>query len=181
MNMTFTEYIEEIKNTINVSKDISNKSDVAKIIRNINLTEDEISINFDYFTDLFSAGKTPIDAILSLKQNEDCLYRLCSKFTDSIIVDEVTARGLENDVLTEMDTDDIEWELDKRYDASYIKLSQADDDTLINELRDRGYNEIEIGYNDNRKAIICQALNLNNSFAYTDDEIVDALINFLKR
>ena len=168
---SFDEYLEEIKKLIILHKK-DMKSDLGRTIRNIDLTCDEVDVNHDYFREAYDANETPEYVLNNLKYNTGELYRKIDNVTDDILIQEVNNRSLDNYFLENTDTRDLEEELEGRWDYSKYDISLACTSELIEELKDRGHYVFEgknLFYN------LCLALGLNNTFAYTKEEIIDEI------
>ena len=177
--MKFTDFKKEIKElivTVNGRGKINSET-ASRTINNLGLRMCDVDNNDAYFKECFENGYSPVKAIESLQYNENELIRDIEGFSDELLVEEVKSRRLEVDIIRDADTDDLEDELDNRYDAIYVKLSQVDDTDLIDELRSRGYSSYECGVSpeNTTRAVICNALGLSNHFAYTIDEIIEIL------
>ena len=168
---SFDEYLEDIKKLIILhKKDI--KSDLGRTIRNIDLTCDEVDVNHDYFREAYDANETPEYVLNNLKYNTEELYRKIDNVTDDILIQEVNNRSLDKHFLENTDTRDLEEELEGRWDYSKYDITLACTSELIEELKDRGHYVFEgknLFYN------LCLALGLNNTFAYTKEEIIDEI------
>lgn len=176
---TFDEYLNDIHNAVKDS--IKSLSETSKYIRRINLTEDEIDINRDYFLSCFNA-KVSLDKLFAdLLNNEDELYRKADKFTSNIIVDEIINRGLEYKFISDFSTCDLETELSSRWDSDLTYIYDISDDDLIDELSNRGYPCTDTGIADKPRDLICKILGFYNSFACTDEDIINAMKKKLKK
>lgn len=177
--MKFTDYKKEIREliiTVNGKGKID--SEVAmRTIRFLGLRMCDVDNNEAYFKECFEKGYSPFEAIESLRYNESELIRDIEAFSDDLLIEEVNSRKLHIDIIRSADTDDLEDELDNRYDTNYVKLYQVSDSDLIDELRSRGYSSYECGASPENaiRAVICNALGLSNHFAYTIDEIIEIL------
>lgn len=168
---SFDEYLDEIKKLIILHKK-DMKSDLGRTIRNIDLTCDEVDVNHDYFRETYDANETPEYVLNNLKYNTEELYRKIDNVTDDILIQEVNSRSLGKYLLENIDTRDLEDELEGRWDYSKYDISLACTSELIEELKDRGHYVFEgknLIYN------LCLALGLNNIFAYTKEEIIDEI------
>lgn len=168
---SFDEYLEDIKKLIILHKK-DMKGDLGRTIRNIDLTCDEVDINHEYFREAYDANETPEYVLNNLKYNTEELYRKIDNVTDDILIQEVNNRSFGKYFLENIDTRDLEEELEGRWDYSKYDISLACTSELIEELKDRGHYVFEgknLFYN------LCLALGLNNTFAYTKEEIIDEI------
>ena len=177
--MKFTEYKKEIRELI-ITVNGKGKIDSEVAMRTIGflgLRMCDVDNNEAYFKECFEKGYSPFEAIESLRYNESELIRDIEAFSDDLLIEEVNSRKLDIDIIRSADTDDLEDELDNRYDTNYVKLYQVSDSDLIDELRSRGYSSYECGASPENaiRAVICNALGLSNHFAYTIDEIIEIL------
>lgn len=86
--------------------------------------------------------------------------------TDSELMDEVTRRGISWKFLDDIETKDLEWELSHRKDTQWINPDNALSHKLMElVVNNEGRNALRIA--------ICGALGLSNSFAYSDEEIIN--------
>jgi hypothetical protein len=143
---------------------------MGRSIRSIDFTVEEISPNDDYFKKCYKSGMTPEEAIESLADNNDELFRRIKDIPSKFILDEVHNRCMIYEVLSETDTDDLENELLDRWDSSLVKLYDVDDEELIDELSKRGL--YSTTNSNGVKAIICEALGFSNSYAYSKEDIL---------
>lgn len=82
---SFEDYIQGIKNLIILHKK-DMKSDLGRTIRNIDLTCDEVDINYDYFREAYDANETPEYVLNNLKYNTEELYRKIDNVTDDMLI-----------------------------------------------------------------------------------------------
>lgn len=86
--------------------------------------------------------------------------------TDSELMDEIVRRGISWKFVDDIETKDLERELSYRKDTQWINP----DNVLSHKLMELVVN------NEGRNALriaICGALGLSNSFAYSDEEIIN--------
>lgn len=166
----FGEYLMDIYTLIRDNKNKPNK--IGYAIRRINLSEDDIYPNEKYFKECFKSNETPENVLEDIHYHDEDLNRNITKFSDTTIKDEVSRRRLDNDILSDIDTDDLELELMDRYDATMVHLYDVNDEDLIDELARRRFDAIQ---GKSKLSIICDVLGLSNSFAYSKDEIIDEI------
>lgn len=168
---SFEDYIQDIKNLIILhKKDL--KSNLGRTIRNIDLTCDEIDVNYEYFRETYDANESPEYVLNNLKYNTEELYRKIDNVTDDMLIQEVNNRSLGKYFLEDMDTRDLEEELEGRWDYSKYDISLVCTSELIEELKDRGHYLFE---GKNLIHNLCLALGLDNTFAYTKEEIINEI------
>lgn len=86
--------------------------------------------------------------------------------TDSELMDEVERRGISWKFLDDIETKDLERELSYRKDTQWINPDNALSHKLMElVVNNEGRNALRIA--------ICGALGLSNSFAYSDEEIIN--------
>lgn len=172
--MTYKEFKQEIRNLIIRvhGKGIIDSESAKRVIYDYNLRCTDIDNNDDYFRPLFDEGKTPIEAIESLKYNEDELFRTIDSFSDEILLKEIENRKLEREIIGDTSTYDLEDEILGRWDCELIKPSELTKDELLERL---GIEEDNICTSNNLKEIICKVLGFSNSFAYSKEEILKEL------
>lgn len=86
--------------------------------------------------------------------------------TDSELMDEVERRGISWKFLDDIETKDLERELSHRKDTQWINPDNALSHKLMElVVNNEGRNALRIA--------ICGALELSNSFAYSDEEIIN--------
>lgn len=168
---SFEDYIQDIKNLIILHKK-DKKSDLGRTIRNIDLTCDEVDVNHDYFREGYDANETPEYVLNNLKYNTEELYRKIDNVTDDMLIQEVNSRSLGKYFLNDMDTSDLEEELESRWDYTKYDISLVCTSELVEELKDRGHYVFE---GKNLINNLCLALGLNNTFAYTKEEIINEI------
>ena len=176
-NNSFGEYLMDIYMLIKENKDKSNKMGYS--IRRVDFDETDIYTNEKYFKECFDDNETPEHVIENLHYNEDELCRKIRKFKDEILIDEVSRRGLICSILSNADTDDIEYELGNRWDSTLSRVCDLSDEDLIDELIRRNHYKFSCK-NDGKLAIICEALGFSNSFAYTEDEVINEIKKLFK-
>lgn len=166
---SFDEYMQCIKDLIKTSRHES--TEMGRSIREIHFLEDEVEPNFEYFRECYDSHEDPEYVVSNLKYNEDELFRKPEHLTDSFILNEVTSRCLTRSVISNADTDDLEDEVEDRWDKTLYKLRDIDAEDAIEILRDKGR------YDDysSPKAIICEALDFNNSFSYSLEDVINEI------
>ena len=179
--MKFSEYKTKIKELIvTVSGGGKIDSEVAmRVIKFLGLRMCDVDNNPDYFSECFDNEYTPIKAIESLRYNEDELLRDIESFSDDLLMEEVKNRRLHLDIIRDADTDDLEYEIENRWDKSLCRVNQMDRDELLDAL---GLTEDNIYTTNDPREAICKALGLSNSFAYTNDELIEIIkekINYI--
>lgn len=167
---SFEDYIESIKDIVRNNRKESNE--LGRSIREIHFHENEVDANFEYFRECYDSNETPEYVVSNLKYNEDELFRKPEHLTDSFILNEVTRRCLTKDVISNADTDDLEDEIEDRWDATMVQKSRISREELLDMLMERGYDYRDIS---KPKAIICELLGFYNSFSVTFDEAVNEL------
>lgn len=166
---SFEDYIESIKDIVRNNRKESNE--LGRSIREIHFHENEVDANFEYFRECYNSNETPEYVVSNLKYNEDELFRKPEHLTDSFILNEVTSRCLTRSVISNADTDDLEDEVEDRWDKTLYKLRDIDVEDAIEILRGKGrYDD----YNS-PKAIICEALDFNNSFSYSLEDVINEI------
>jgi hypothetical protein len=167
---SFEDYIESIKDIVRNNRKESNE--LGRSIREIHFHENEVDANFEYFRECYDSNETPEYVVSNLKYNEDELFRKPEHLTDSFILNEVTSRCLTRSVISNADTDDLEDEVEDRWDATMVQKSRINREELLDMLMERGYDYRDIS---SPKAIICELLGFYNSFSVTFDEAVNEL------
>lgn len=165
---SFEDYLESIKDVIKNNKKEFNK--IGNSIKSINFSESEVDANFEYFRGCYDSNDTPEVAIINLKYNDDELFRKIDRISDDMLIQEVSSRNLEYRIISDIDTDRLEDELEGRWNSKLVKLYNVEDEDLIDELVRRG--RFSVYGSQNAKTIICEALGLNNPFAYTKEDII---------
>ena len=164
----FEDYLEAIKMVVkNNHKEHNN---IGRSIRKTNFGEEEITPNSEYFKKCYESNITPEKAIENLIDVNDELFRKINRLPNDVIVDEVDSRYLTFEILSKADTDDLEDELKNRWDSKLVDLYDVDGTDLIDELVRRG--QYSAFGKMGTKSIICEALGLNNSFAFSKEEII---------
>ena len=166
---SFEDYIKSIKDIVRNNRKESNE--LGRSIREIHFHENEVDANFEYFRECYDSNETPEYVVSNLKYNEDELFRKPEHLTNSFILNEVTSRCLTRSVISNADTDDLEDEVEDRWDKTLYKLRDIDVEDAVEILRSKGR------YYDygTPKAVICEALGFSNSFAYTLDEVISKI------
>ena len=167
---SFEDYIESIKDIVRNNRKESNE--LGRSIREIHFHENEVDANFEYFRECYDSNETPEYVVSNLKYNEDELFRKPEHLTDSFILNEVTSRCLTKSVISNADTDDLEDEVEDRWDATMVQKSRISSEELLDILMERGYDYRDVS---SPKAIICELLGFYNSFSVTFDEAVNEL------
>ena len=167
---SFEDYVESIKDIVRNNRKESNE--LGRSIREIHFHENEVDANFEYFRECYDSNETPEYVVSNLKYNEDELFRKLEHLTDSFILNEVTSRCLTRSVISNADTDDLEDEVEDRWDATMVQKSRISREELLDMLMDRGYDYRDVS---SPKAIICELLGFYNSFSVTFDEAVNEL------
>ena len=128
--------------------------------------------NFQYFRECYDVNQTPSEALINLKYNEDELYRKVDNITDRFILNEVESRCLTREVISDCYTDDLEWEIRDRHDATLVDKDSLDDEELFEILESRR----KYFFNGNdKKSIICDILGFSNDFGYTIEDTINEL------
>lgn len=166
---SFEDYVESIKDIVRNNRKESNE--LGRSIREIHFHENEVDANFEYFRECYDSHEDPKYVVSNLKYNEDELFRKPEHLTDSFILNEVTSRCLTRSVISNADTDDLEDEVEDRWDKTLYKLRDIDVEDAIEILRGKGC------YDDysSPKAIICEALDFNNSFSYSLEDVINEI------
>lgn len=166
---SFDDYMQCIKDIIKKSRHES--TEMGRSIREIHFLENEVEANFEYFRECYDSHEDPEYVVSNLKYNEDELFRKIDNITDYKILSEVTSRDLTRSVISDADTDDLEDEIEDRWDATMVKKSRLSIEELLDILQEKGH------YCDygNPKAVICELLGFYNSFSVTFDEAVNEL------
>ena len=171
---TFEEYISEIKDIIKWKNKQSGPVNYA--ITTLNFHVDEIEPNLRYFKECYELKQTPEVVLTNLKHNEDELYRKVSSISNAYILDEVSNRRLENVIIEDAWTGDLEDELEGRWDTKFVDKNSLS----VTDLREMLFDKCGNAYTGKPKDVICEALGLYNSFGWTDEEIIEELRKFLK-
>lgn len=90
--------------------------------------------------------------------------------SDFDLINEISARMLESEVLQNVSTSDLEDELSSRIDSTFTDIKDLDEQDLyhlLTNIKKHNYNT--------KKEIISEALGFYNSFAYTIDEAIEEL------
>lgn len=161
---SFDDYMQCIKDLIKTSRHES--TEMGRSIREIHFLEDEVEPNFEYFRECYDSHEDPEYVVSNLKYNEDELFRKPEHLTDSFILNEVTSRCLTKDVISNADTDDLEDEVEDRWDATMVHKSRLSVEELLDILREKGH------YSDygDPKAVICELLGFYNSWSVSYEE-----------
>ena len=90
--------------------------------------------------------------------------------SDFDLINEISARMLESEVLQNVSTSDLEDELSSRVDSTFTDIKDLDEEDLYHLL-----SKIKKHNHNTKKEIISEALGFYNSFAYTIDEAIEEL------
>ena len=161
---SFEDYIEQIKKLVKENRHASNE--VGRSIREIHFLEDEVDANFQYFRECYDSNETPEYVVSNLKYNEDELFRKLDNITDYWITSEVHSRCLTRDIISDADIDDLEDEVDDRWDKTMIRKSSL----TIEDLRDMMFEHGVHSDYGNPKDVICELLGFYNSYSVTFEE-----------
>lgn len=159
-NKDFNKYLLDIKSIINSLG--NNFTPISRLIKAVQLNHRTVDNNKEYFLDCFNSNMSPDDAILSLKYNEEDLLRNIGDFSDDVIIQEVKNRYISNEFVGDIDTNTLEEELESRWDKTSINC--PNEVTLNDIICDYSLSEV-----------LCAALGLSNTFAYTKEEIIEEL------
>ena len=161
---SFDDYMQCIKDLIKTSRHES--TEMGRSIREIHFLEDEVEPNFEYFRECYDSHEDPEYVVSNLKYNEDELFRKIDNITDNKILEEVNSRCITKDVISNADTDDLEDEVEDRWDATMVKKSRLSVEELMDLLQEKGH------YSDygNPKAVICELLGFYNSWSVSYEE-----------
>jgi hypothetical protein len=164
----FEKYIDDIKSLIKENKTYGTK--LGSTILSINFRECEVDANFKYFKKQYDLGKTPYESLINIDLDEDDLYRCIELLTNKQILEQVSRRDLESDIISDAWTSDLEEELETRYDTNLVNINNLDKDELICLIKQK----YGADFSD-PKEIICEALGFYNSFGYTTEEVIDGI------
>ena len=161
---SFDDYMQCIKDLIKASRHES--TEMGRSIREIHFLEDEVEPNFQYFRECYDSNETPEYVVSNLKLNEDELFRKLDNITDYWITNEVKYRSLSRDIISDADTDDLEDELEDRWDTSMVHKSKLTVEDLLELLEKKGH------YTDygKPKNVICELLGFYNSWSVSYEE-----------
>lgn len=165
---SFEDYLEAIKMV--VKNNCKENNEIGRSLREIHFLENEVDANFEYFRECYDGNESPEYVISNLRYNENDLFRKIDNITDECILSEVNERYLIDNVISQADTDDLEYELKERWDSNLVNLYDVDDSDLIDELVRRG--QYSAFGKKATKSIICEALGFSNSFAFSKEEII---------
>ena len=149
-----------------------------RAIKFLGLRMCDVDNNPDYFSECFENKYTPIEAIEKLRYNEGELIRDIESFSDELLMEEINSRRLHLSIIRDADTDELEDEIENRWDKSLCRVNQMDRGELLDAL---GLTEDNIYTTNDPREAICKALGFNNAFAYTNNEIIDELKKVLCR
>lgn len=167
----FQQYVFEAKTLIKENGG-SNRA-IKRNIINLGLDSDFVDANVKYFKEQYEAGYTPDNVLEQIETDIDELYLKIKDLDDDYVIDVVNDRRLGKYCINDIDTDDLEMELESRFDSSYRDINSLSRDELLEEL---GLNESDIIDHDKSLIyVICRALGFNNGFAYTKEEIIEEL------
>lgn len=165
---SFEDYLEAIKMVVKNNRKENNE--IGRSLREIHFLENEVDANFEYFRECYNGNELPEYVVSNLRYNENDLFRKIENITNECILSEVNERYLTDNVISEADTNDLEYELKERWDSKLVDLYDVDDTDLIDELVRRGQYSVTGG--KGAKAIICEALGFSNSFSFSKEEII---------
>ena len=165
----FITYLNSIKEIIETNYLLNNS--IGRSIRAIRFSIGEVDANFQYFKDCYDDGQTPENAVLNISYNEDVLFRKLTDVSDKFILDEVDNRYLSKDVISDASTDDLEDEIEDRWDCTMVKKSRLTLEEIIELLEER---RCRSDYGT-PKQVICETLGFYNSYSVTNDEIIEKL------
>ena len=161
---SFDDYMQCIKDLIRTSR--QERTEMGRSIREIHFLENEVEPNFEYFRECYDSHEDPEYVVSNLKYNEDELFRKIDNITDNKILEEVNSRCITKDVISNAATDDLEDEIEDRWDAIMVKKSRLSVEELMDLLQEKGH------YSDygNPKAVICELLGFYNSWSVSYEE-----------
>jgi hypothetical protein len=162
---SFDDYMQCIKDLIKTSR--HERTEMGRSIREIHFLEDEVEPNFEYFRECYDSHEDPEYVVSNLKYNEDELFRKIDNLTDNKILEEVNSRCLAKDVISNADTDDLEDEIEDRWDTTMVQKSRISREELLDMLMEQGYDYRDIS---SPKAIICELLGFYNSWSVSYEE-----------
>lgn len=165
---SFEDYLEAIKMV--VKNNCKENNEIGRSLREIHFLENEVDANFEYFRECYDGNESPEYVISNLRYNENDLFRKIDNITNECILSEVNERYLIDNIISQADTDDLEYELKERWDSNLVNLYDVDDTDLIDELVRRG--QYSAFGKKATKSIICEALGFSNSFAFSKEEII---------
>ena len=151
--------------------------DIGKSIRECGITYDGIESNTIYLRECYDSMVQPENVLKNIKYNTFELFRKLEDISDDELCIEIESRGLINTILSEISTDDIERELEGRWDRSDILLSDATREELLGRL---GIEESDIIHDETMKEVICKLLGFPNAIAYDIDDIIEELKKKIK-
>ena len=167
---TFDEYVETIHKLY--LKHCKLNDDIAKSIRSSGITYDGIDANKIYLQECYDSMVQPENVLKNIKYDTDELFRKLEDISDDELCFEITKRNLNRDVLTDIDTYDLEDELSNRNNRSDILLGEASREDLLERL---GIDESNIIQNETTKQVICRALGFPNAIAYDVNDIIEEI------
>lgn len=165
---SFEDYLEAIKMVVKNNRKENNE--IGRSLREIHFLENEVDANFEYFRACYDGNESPEYVVSNLRYNENDLFRKIENITNECILSEVNERYLTDNVISEADTNDLEYELKERWDSNLVNLCEVDDTYLIDELVRRG--QYSAFGKNSAKSIICEALGFSNSYAFSKEEII---------
>lgn len=165
---SFEDYLEAIKMVVKNNRKENNE--IGRSLREIHFLENEVDANFEYFRECYNGNESPEYVVSNLRYNENDLFRKIENITNECILSEVNEIYLTDNVISEADTNDLEYELKERWDSNLVNLCEVDDTDLIDELVRRG--QYSAFSENSAKSIICEALGFSNSFAFSKEEII---------
>ena len=172
---TFDDYVDTIKELY--LKHCKLNDDIGKSIRECGITYDGIESNTIYLRECYDSMVQPENVLKNIKYNTFELFRKLEDISDDELCIEIESRGLINTILSEISTDDIERELEGRWDRSDILLSDATREELLGRL---GIEESDIIHDETMKEVICKLLGFPNAIAYDIDDIIEELKKKIK-
>ena len=169
---SFEEYLEIIKKLIECN--LGKSTEIGRSIRELNFKVHEVEPNYQYFRECYDANERPEIVLENLRLNDDELYRKIDDITNSQILNEVSSRGLEDDIISSSLTSELEDELETRYDAELINRFELEEDELLHLLSLKNKKYLE----EDSKAVICEHLGFYNSYGVTYEEACEELKKF---
>lgn len=169
---SFEDYLETIKMVVkNNSKE---NNEIGRSLRKINFLENEVDANFEYFRECYDGNESPEYVVSNLRYNENDLFRKIDNITDECILSEVNTRFITSDVISSIDTYELESELLERWDKTLVNPDELEVDELLELLEEKNGRR----YYKNKKAAICELLGFYNDFSASYEEAVEALKQF---
>lgn len=172
----FKEYLERVKNCVTDNKLKYNQ--IGRNIRSLNINDTFIDNNISYFEEQHKCGYSPENVLDQIETDINELYVKIEDISDDYFTDEFNNRNLARYNLSNVDTDDLERELDSRWDTSYRNIHSLSRNELL-DLLNIEEGDVLDGY-DSIKEVICKALGFPNSFAYSVDDIITEIKNRIR-